>query len=262
MIRTVLAELDLDASGPARAILAVTVARGAAVDEELVVEQGGRALAVTEVEDDHGTRLHAVDFEEGPATVRYRATVRGAVEEPAVAGADPVRYLRPSRYAESDVIAPTVADQFGGLEGHALVEAVRAWVHDHVAYTPGSSQPTDGATATILSRQGVCRDFAHLVVAALRASDVPARVVAVYAPGLEPMDFHAVVEALVDGRWWVVDATGLAPRETMVRIATGRDAADTAFLTTIGDAVELTAMRVDAQVDGAPPAAEGPLQLS
>ena len=43
------------------------------------------------------------------------------------------------------------------------------------------------------------------------------------------MDFHAVAETFVDGAWRVVDATCLAPRQTPVRIATGRDAADTAF---------------------------------
>ena len=77
----------------------------------------------------------------------------------------------------------------------------------------------------------MCRDFAHLVIALLRARNVPARLVAVYAPGLSPMDFHAVVEAAVDGRWRVVDATAMAPRETLLRISTGRDASDTAFLT-------------------------------
>ena len=53
------------------------------------------------------------------------------------------------------------------------------------------------------------------------------------------MDFHAVAEALVDGTWRVVDATLLAPRSSLVRIATGRDAADTAFLTVIGGTVDL-----------------------
>ena len=58
----------------------------------------------------------------------------------------------------------------------------------------------------------MCRDFAHLVIAMLRARNVPARLVAVYAPGLSPMDFHAVVEAAIDGQWRAVDATTLAPR--------------------------------------------------
>ena len=78
----------------------------------------------------------------------------------------------------------------------------------------------------------------------------PARVVSVYAPGLYPMDFHAVAEALVDGQWRVVDATLLAPRQSLVRIATGRDAADIAFLDNHNGAITLTKLLVTAVVDG------------
>jgi len=72
----------------------------------------------------------------------------------------------------------------------------------------------------------------------------------VYAPGLAPMDFHAVAEAVVDGTWRVVDATLLAPRTSLVRVATGRDAADTAFLTVIGGVVDLLELEVGAVVEG------------
>ena len=58
------------------------------------------------------------------------------------------------------------------------------------------------------------------------------------------MDFHAVAEAHVDGAWHVVDATRLAPRSSMVRIATGRDAADIAFMTVSGGIVELREIEV------------------
>ncbi len=92
----------------------------------------------------------------------------------------------------------------------------------------------------------MCRDFAHLVIAMLRARNVPARLVAVYAPGLQPMDFHAVVEAAIDGEWRVVDATALAPRQSLVRIATGRDASDTAFLTVQSGRADLRTMSVNA----------------
>lgn len=136
------------------------------------------------------------------------------------------------------------------LEGQDLLDGITSWVGQRVAYIPSSSRPTDGAVTTLLSREGVCRDFAHLVIALLRGCDTPARLVSVYAPGLDPMDFHAVVEAFVDGRWLVADATALAPRSSMVRIATGRDAADSAFLTSLAGEVRLDELEVMATVDG------------
>ena len=136
--------------------------------------------------------------------------------------------------------------------GHELLTAVTLWVWEKLRYVPGSSLPTDGAEQTLLARRGVCRDYAHLVIALLRALDVPARMTSVYAPGLSPMDFHAVAEAHVDGVWWMVDATRLAPRQSMIRIATGRDAADTAFLTNHWADLILTDMEVLAIVDELP----------
>ena len=67
-----------------------------------------------------------------------------------------------------------------------------------------------------------------------RAAGIPARAVAAYALHLDPPDFHAVFEVFLDGGWWLVDPTRLAPIGGMVRIAHGRDAADIAFLTTAG----------------------------
>jgi transglutaminase-like putative cysteine protease len=66
------------------------------------------------------------------------------------------------------------------------------------------------------------------------------------------MDFHAVAEAYVAGAWHVVDATTLAPRSTLLRIATGRDAADTAFLSSYGGAVTLESLVVTAVADDLP----------
>lgn len=105
---------------------------------------------------------------------------------------------------------------------------------------------------TLLARQGVCRDYAHLVIALLRALNVPARMAAVYAPGLSPMDFHAVAEAFIDGSWQVVDATRLAPRQSLLRISTGRDAADIAFLTNHWANLTLLDLQVLAIVDELP----------
>jgi transglutaminase-like putative cysteine protease len=89
-------------------------------------------------------------------------------------------------------------------------------------------------------------------VALLRSLDVPARLAAVYAPGLNPMDFHAVAEAYVDGNWYVVDATTLAPRGSLLRISTGRDASDTAFMSSYHGLATLREVEVLAVVDALP----------
>jgi hypothetical protein len=66
------------------------------------------------------------------------------------------------------------------------------------------------------------------------------------------MDFHAAVKAWVDGSWLLLDATGLAPRASMLRIETGRDATDTAFLSTVGGSLQHSRLLVIATVDNLP----------
>lgn len=241
--------------GTAEFILSVGVAPGPKlVEEEVSLRVDETTVGLSELVGPHGTRLHhAAGVPGGHVRIEYRASVRGQARPPALDPLDRIAYLRPSRYAEHDRLFQVARAEFGGLSGLGLVTAVGDWVHDNIAYISGSSRPTDGAVDTYLSRAGVCRDFAHLVIALLRAWDVPARLVSVYAPGLTPMDFHAVVEAWVDGAWHVVDATRLAPRRSMLRIATGRDAADTAFLTVQEGDFRLERLDVTAVADPALP---------
>jgi transglutaminase-like putative cysteine protease len=106
------------------------------------------------------------------------------------------------------------------------------WINRHVDYIAGVSTAESAADHTFTVRAGVCRDFTHLAITFCRALSIPARAVSAYAVDLQPPDFHAVVEVFLEDQWWLVDPTRLAPVEGMVRIATGRDAADIAFLST------------------------------
>lgn len=257
MQRTVSAHLDITLDDPAELIFEIAAAGASSqtslrVDESLTLLHNGAELGFSELHDLHGTRMHRVEAPVGRLSLDYRATVTGSSAPEPVDQADLMRYGRPSRYCQSDVLAPTALYEFHGLSGYELISAVESWVHSQLSYVPGASGPTDGAVETLLGRQGVCRDYAHLTIALLRAMDVPARLAAVYAPGLTPMDFHAVVEAYSEGRWYVVDATGLAPRQSLVRIATGRDAADTAFMTASGAGPTLNSIEVTAVADQLP----------
>jgi transglutaminase-like putative cysteine protease len=240
------AHLEITVIESAEIIFAVAVAEGGSVQEELSIEVDGTDVTPTVLTDVHGSRLHQVFPSAGAMTVNYRAKVTAPRELDPVSPLDLIRYLRPSRYCESDTLTPIAQGEFAGLSGVDLLEAVSSWVGTRLDYIPGSSRPTDGAVSTLLAREGVCRDYAHLVIALLRALGMPARMASVYAPGLKPMDFHAVAEAYADGAWQVVDATTLAPRQNMVRIATGRDAADTAFMDVLSGVATLDAIRVAA----------------
>lgn len=255
--RDVGAELEVEVTSPTTLAfqIAVTEQPGAQVTESLTFTCNGKTVTPDEIIGQHGNRIHRFAAPEGTVTASYEATIIGQADPAPVRDIDLITYLWPSRYAEADKFfgfAATEFEQYVG-ESATLLEKVSSWVGTRLNYVPGSSDPIDGAVDTLLAGEGVCRDYAHLVVALLRAVNVPARLVAVYAPGCEPMDFHAVAEAFVDGVWRVVDATCLSPRPSMVRIATGRDAADTAFLDNFKGAINLKNMEVTAVVDGALP---------
>lgn len=248
--RTVASKLEFEVTEPTSFVLALAVARDVPrTVEALTLSLDGWAIHPSELEDHHGTRMHLFDADRGTLRIDYAAEVVGRAPAAEVDPADAIRYLRPSRYVQSDTLTPFAREIFGGLRGAAAAAAVSEWVFGRLRYDGEQSPPTGGAVETLATGAGVCRDFAHVTAALLRALDVPARLVSVYAPQLRPMDFHAVVEALVDGRWVVVDSTRLAPRHGMLRIATGRDATDTAFETNTLADVTLLTLEVQATAD-------------
>ena len=163
---------------------------------------------------------------------------------PASLPLDVVPYLYPSRYCQSDRLMKLAQDEFAGCSsGYSKVRAICDWIYQKVDYISGSSDSHTSAFDTATQRSGVCRDFAHLGIALCRALSIPARFVSAYAWQLEPPDFHACFEAYLGNKWYLFDATLLAPTNGLVRIGTGRDAADTAFATVFG-AVQLNNMNV------------------
>ena len=145
-----------------------------------------------------------------------------------------IKYLMPSRFCPSDQFHDFVNAEFGDFNGGARIAAMRDWIESTFSYVPGSSHGQTTALDTLVQRQGVCRDFAHVLVTLARASSIPARFVSVYAPDVTPQDFHAVVEVYLEGSWHLVDPTGMAEANTMARIGVGADASSVAFLAGFG----------------------------
>lgn len=229
--------------------LAVSQSASVGAKEELSIRLDGESLEPTEVVGVEGTRWHLLpEVPPGRLEVRYSAQTETGGAASAATPLDLLTWCRPSRYVDIDRLEASASALFGTSTGAHRLELVTDWVRNNLSYVVGSSRVGDGASDTFLARAGVCRDYAHLTIALLRAGGVPARLVSVYAPGLAPMDFHAVVEAHVEGGWRLVDTTGLAPRASMVRIGTGADAADTSFFTVHRGWVDFGTVEVQATV--------------
>ncbi|MBV1856625.1 transglutaminase family protein [Catellatospora sp. NEAU-YM18] len=230
---------------------------GRTVDDELSVVGNDQVVDVRVVLGPDGNRRHLFAAAPGELSISYWAVVAdrpGESERPTEW--ELLTALLPSRYCPADRMTGFAQRKFGGYaDPERRVQAICDYVFEHLQYTPTASGPTTDAADTLLDGRGVCRDYAHLVATLCRAVEVPARVVGVYAPGLSPMDFHAVVETATGGEWQVWDATRLAPRSSLVRVSTGRDAADTAFATILSGHADLDRMEITAIVlDGDLPA--------
>ena len=163
--------------------------------------------------------------------------------EPHDLPAEAVQYLFDSRYCPADRFQQFVEAEFGGSGGGARIVAIREWLAGNFSYTPGCSDSNTTALDSFVERRGICRDYAHVMVTLARASAIPARYCSVYAPGVDPPDFHAVAEVFLadptvpgGGAWHLVDATGMADPADTVKIGVGRDAADVSFMTVFGEA--------------------------
>jgi transglutaminase-like putative cysteine protease len=205
--------------------------------------------SVVETDPASGNRYLRVQAQPGALKVSYDATIdlRHHVAEPGQIGEVPVarlplhalHYIYPSRYCQSDRLHRLAMREFGSLwQGYARVQAIRDWVLERTTFTSNSSNSESSAVDTLLGTVGVCRDFAHLMIALCRAINIPARFTTGFDygadPALGPPDFHAYVEAYVGDRWYLFDPSGTAIPMGFVRLGTGRDAADVSFATIFG----------------------------
>lgn len=150
-------------------------------------------------------------------------------------------FLLGSRYCETDELSETAWRLFGHTPlGHARVQAVCDFVHNHIVFDYAQARPTRTALQAYNERIGVCRDYAHLAVAFCRCLNIPARYCTGYLSDIGlpftpvPMDFAGWFEAYLGGQWHMFDPRNNAPRRGRVLIAQGRDATDVAISTTFG----------------------------
>ena len=204
-------------------------------------------LVVDRYSDAMSNRFARLQALPGPLSVRYTAiaTVEGTshpVDRSQTSVADlpasVMPFLLASRYCESDAVFSLATRHFGALASdYDRVVAIGEWIRSNIDYATGTSLPHGTARDVLLHHTGVCRDFAHVAIALCRALNIPARFVTGHVQwDTPPPDFHAIFEAYVGGQWVLFDPTAMASTQNVVRIGTGRDAADVAFATIFGQA--------------------------
>lgn len=242
--------LDYELHGPAEFLLNVHAARTPRqhVSEERFAVDPYQPVML-EVDPVSANRVAAFRSSAPRLSVRYAAQVdiehrivdphHVGVASPAALPVSTLCFLYPSRYCQADLVQQRAWDQFGNLpRGYGQVVAVRNWVHANIAFRIGASGSSTTVVDTLRDRAGVCRDFAHTMIAYCRALNYPARFVTGVDygadPALGPPDFHAYVEVFLGGAWYLFDPTGISPVTGLIRIGTGRDAADVSFATVFG----------------------------
>jgi transglutaminase-like putative cysteine protease len=244
-------ELQYQAQGRSDFVFNICPARTRAqrvLKESFAVD--GATTSHTFTEPSTANRINRLYTEGGLVTIRYQSTVEidhllvdpMSVDECAISCVPPevLPYVLPSRYCQSDKMRSTALAMFGHvLPGYARVSSICDWVTQHVRFKPGASDATTCAMETFNSRVGVCRDYAHLMISICRALNIPARYVTSVDfgadPSLGPTDFHACVEVFMGKDWYLFDPSGLSKIMGLIRIGTGRDAADASFATVFGN---------------------------
>jgi|CZKG01.1.fsa_nt_gi transglutaminase-like putative cysteine protease len=219
----------------------------------------------------YGNRCERFQLEAGASQIDYEAHIRlslpddwidlGAAETPVGSLPDDVLgYVMPSRFCLPDELGHEAWQRFGALApGWGRVQVIVDYVHDHLEFVPGASNPWTTAADAYRAGQGVCRDFAHLAITFCRALNIPARYVFGYIPNIgvpvppEAMDFAAWFEVYLDGHWHTFDARNNTPRVGRVVVGRGRDAVDVALITSFGP-LTLTGFEVRAEPRHAPAA--------
>jgi transglutaminase-like putative cysteine protease len=160
-----------------------------------------------------------------------------------IARGDYIEMLMPSQFGQSTELLEQFAHELGaGSREQArrsgpleFVVNLSALLYSKIAYVPKSTRVDSPIDHALESRQGVCQDFAHIMIALTRRIGIPCRYVSGYlfhkagdktrsAEGAT----HAWVETLLPGLGWVgLDPTNnVLAGERHVRTSVGRDYAD------------------------------------
>lgn len=150
--------------------------------------------------------------------------------------ADCFDFLQPSTYISLDAEIVKVAQKItcDCDDAWCAVLALLNFIDSEFRYQPAVTNVHTKMSEALRLRQGVCQDFAHVVIGLCRALKIPARYVSgyLYNGPTEQLKgaqaSHAWLEVFLPGHGWIgIDPTNhMQASERHVRIAAGRDYAD------------------------------------
>lgn len=215
--------------------------------------------------------LSTTDIEITPAPPPVSSLTVGAIRDIALAFNDlsataPAPYLYRSRIAVPD---PDIADWAAGMlpADRQVLDAAKAIsgeIHRTFTYDPSVTDSRTPPARAFADRSGVCQDFAHIMIVALRAHGIPAAYVSGYLrteppPGMQrlvgadAMHAWAAVWCGPDLGWIGIDPTNdCLARESHIVVAMGRDYADVAPIDGVftGSALQAMTYMVDVAETG------------
>lgn len=170
----------------------------------------------------------------GGETREFRVEVTGVAEtglSPCIPSRHPERaqiFAYPTAMTAADPVLTEYAAVITG--GHALeaAEQAMALLHTTMRYVPGSTDVHTTAVQAFRQGQGVCQDYAHVMLALLRLRHIPCR----YCTGMLPGEgrSHAWVEVLSSGGWYAFDPTNFCScAAEYIKLSHGRDTLDCAI---------------------------------
>jgi transglutaminase-like putative cysteine protease len=245
----IFSELSYEVFSPTTFIFNIQAARSAS---QLIIEESIITTPFLHFEEFELSNVDArfirMEVNQGVAfTICYQALVEvhyQLINESALLQSIPVMnlntavlpFLFPSRHCQSDKLRKLAIKEFGHLPNEYLkVTAITDWIFNNTDYITGTTDSGTSAYDTLIQREGVCKDFAHLGIALCRALDIPARYFTGYAYQLNPPDFHACFEAYIGVQWIFFDPTKLVPVNGLVKIANSIDAGDAAVASFFGN---------------------------
>lgn len=113
----------------------------------------------------------------------------------------------------TDELLAYALEAAGGAEPDAAARQICDYLHDQINYVPGVTNVHTPAADAWAARSGVCQDFAHLAIGALRAVGIPARYVSGYLHPKKDAEIGETVsgESHAWVEWWGGDWLGYDP---------------------------------------------------